>query len=140
MASRALRPTDITSMHFKTSRSLQDWPLTKLTLQKLMGHGSIKQTERYLAIKAKCACGEVELVDAVRADMLRLRKRFTPAGISVQLPHSADGRHCDFAPVVMLGLGRWLKDEIIPSTQTPEAKEAARLLKDSLRRYGRPKK
>jgi hypothetical protein len=98
-----------------------------------------ERTERYLGIRAKCAAGEVEFPEAVRPDLLRLRKRVTAGGLSVVLPHSADGRHCDFAPVVMLGLGRWIRDETPPSTETPEAKEAKRLLKVSLRRYGRPK-
>lgn len=69
-----------------------------------------ERSERYLGIRTAMAADEVELVEDVRADMLQLRKRVTPAGVSIILPLTRDGRHCDFAPVVMLGLGRWLHD------------------------------
>jgi hypothetical protein len=69
-----------------------------------------QRSERYLAVRNAMAAGDIELVADVRADMIQLRKRVTPAGVSIVLPQTRDGRHCDFAPVVMLGIGRWLHD------------------------------
>jgi hypothetical protein len=97
-----------------------------------------EKTERYIGIRAKLAEREIELVPEVRADLIRLRKRVTQAGIAVVLPLSSDGRHCDFAPTVMLGLGRWMKDEQAVPTR-PVDPEEKRMLEQATRRYARPR-
>jgi hypothetical protein len=96
-----------------------------------------EKTERWQGIRARLEDGEVELVDAVRGDLVRLRKKITATGVHIVLPLTGDGRHCDFAPVVMLGIGRWLKDE--EPTKKPADPEGKRMLDASMRRYARPR-
>ena len=37
---------------------------------------------------------------AFRRDLLAVKKRTTAAGYTIHLPHTSDGRHCDFAPAL----------------------------------------
>ncbi len=96
-----------------------------------------EKVERYLGIRAKLAEGEIELVPEVRADLLRLKRRPTQAGITIVLPLTSDGRHCDYAPTVMLGLGRYLRD-VEPSQPTRDP-EAERMLRAATKRYAPPR-
>jgi hypothetical protein len=74
---------------------------------------SEERAEAWLAIRTRLEMGEIELppVPLLRSDLLHLRKRATVSGISVELPDTGDGRHCDHAPTTMLVLKRWLADE-----------------------------
>jgi hypothetical protein len=77
-----------------------------------------ERTERYLAIRTRMDSNELELppIPRLRTDLLHLRKRVTPGGVSVVLPQTSDGRHCDFAPALMLVLSR-----LLPEAKAPEA-------------------
>jgi hypothetical protein len=72
-----------------------------------------EKARKYLQLKARAAEGELELppLPALRTDLLRVKKRTTQTGVQIVLPKSSDGRHCDFAPAVMLALSHWLEDE-----------------------------
>lgn len=94
-----------------------------------------EKTERYLGIRARLEDGQVELPWEVREDLQRLRKRITQHGISIVLPSTNDGRHCDFAPTVMLGIGRYLRD--LEPEKPKEDPEAERMRKAVELRYGR---
>lgn len=94
--------------------------------------GQDEKTRRYLDIRTRLLSGEVELpaVPQLRTDLLHLRKRITQAGIAIVLPETSDGRHCDYAPSLMLSLSKWLDDERPAAKQedaeTVKAREAIR--------------
>ncbi len=94
-----------------------------------------EKVERFVAIKTKLEEGEVELVTEVRSDLQRLQKRVTQNGVQVVLPQTGDGRHCDYAPTVMLGIGRYLRDVEPPKKK--EDPEMARMRKAAEKRFGR---
>lgn len=58
----------------------------------------------------------------MRDDLIRLKKRTTQAGISIHLPLTADGRHCDYAPVLALASEPYLSEyeKPLPTEGTPE--------------------
>lgn len=85
---------------------------------------SQERAERWLAIRTRLEMGEIEIppVPALRSDLLHLRKRTTTTGMGVELPETSDGRHCDYAPALMLALSQYLDDE--------KTEEATRLAQD----------
>lgn len=78
------------------------------------------RARRYLAIRTRMDSNELELppIPKLRTDLLHLRKRITPGGMAIDLPSTSDGRHCDFAPSLMLVLSR-----LLPEPTKPTAKE-----------------
>jgi len=88
---------------------------------------------RYLAIKMKMAEREIELPSDTyfRADLQRVKRRpMVSGGFKVILPATPDGRHCDYAPSMMLALSPYIEDAVhTPSTAPTEvyAATAARL-------------
>lgn len=92
------------------------------------------RTERYLAIRTMLAMGEVELppVAQLRTDLLRLRKRITQSGTSIVLPQTSDGRHCDYAPALMLALSRYI-DDVPAAGGDPVKQEADRMREAAIR-------
>lgn len=103
-------------------------------------HTSQARTKLWLTIRTRMEIGEIELapVPQLRADLLHLRKRVSAESIAIDLPLTNDGRHCDYAPALMLALSRYLKDEKqkAPSIlgQDPETK---RLRKQVNAKFGR---
>ena len=90
--------------------------------------------DRYLAFRTRLETGDIELPPEpqLQADLRRVQKRTTTRGFAVHLPNTNDGRHCDYAPAVMLALARYLGDvsEVQPEAGTPEAvRLEAKLLK-----------
>lgn len=85
-----------------------------------------ERAERYLAIRTRMDSGELELPPSLRlrTDLLHVRKRITPGGMSIVLPQTSDGRHCDFAPTLMLVLNRLLPDPkpVDDGREDPETK------------------
>ena len=96
-----------------------------------------QKTQAYLGIRTKLEEGEIELPAEVREDLQRLKRRVTQAGVTIVLPVTSDGRHCDYAPTVMLGLGRYLRDTV-PASKT-EDPEVVRMRKAVEARFARPK-
>lgn len=96
-----------------------------------------QRAQRYLAIRTRMDSGELELppVDQIRVDLLHLRKRVTPGGMTVDLPLTSDGRHCDFAPALMLVLSRMLPEPTIAATKETDP-ETERMRKLMLQRWG----
>lgn len=94
-----------------------------------------EKTERYTGLRTKLDEGEVELVGEVRSDLQRLQKKITQNGVTIVLPMTADGRHCDYAPTVMLGIGRYLRDVAPPAPV--EDPETVRMRKAAEKRFGR---
>lgn len=95
-----------------------------------------ERARRYLTIRTKLDSGEIELppVAKLRTDLLHLRKRVTPTGIAVDLPVTSDGRHCDFAPALMLVLSRTLPDVVpVPVEKRGDDLETKRAREQMLR-------
>lgn len=101
---------------------------------------SRERAEKYLAIRTRMDLGEIELppVQRLRTDLLHLRKRVTPGGMDIQLPQTSDGRHCDYAPTLMLVLSRVLPE---PQRQEKRAEdnETALMRQKMIERFCRPK-
>jgi hypothetical protein len=93
--------------------------------------GEAEKAQRYLALRTKLAEGELELapVKELQADMRRVRRRATQSGISIVLPSTGDGRHCDYAPSLMLVATRNLADIKDPPKVTKDAETVAALEK-----------
>jgi hypothetical protein len=97
-----------------------------------------ERAEKYLAIRTRMDLGELELppVPHLRTDLLHLRKRITPGGVSISLPMTSDGRHCDFAPTLMLVLSRVLPEPTDPKLRTVDP-ETERMREMFLSRFKR---
>lgn len=95
-----------------------------------------ERAEKYLAIRTRLEMGEIELppVPKMRTDLLHVRKRITPGGISAHLPMTTDGRHCDFAPTLMLLLSRVLPEPVPPKVQETDS-ETQRMRDEFLARF-----
>jgi len=74
----------------------------------------------FVDLAARIADGVVEIPDdpTVRADLQALKKVITRNGVAIDLPRTADGRHCDYAAAIALcvakaggggGTPEWLK-------------------------------
>jgi hypothetical protein len=74
----------------------------------------MQQAQKFLAIRTQMDLGKVELppVPHVRTDLLHVRKRVTPTGVTVDYPMTSDGRHCDFGPALMLVLTKALPEPV----------------------------
>ncbi len=89
------------------------------------------RARKFLTIRTHLERRMIELppVKAMRTDMLHVQKRPTPAGVGVRLPMTSDGRHCDWAPTLMLVLSALLPqaeehdpDAVVKLGQDPETK------------------
>jgi hypothetical protein len=98
------------------------------------------RAERYLAIRTRVDSNEIEFppTHRLRTDLLHVRKRITPGGMSIVLPQTSDGRHCDYAPTLMLVLSRLLPEPVEPKG-LDEDPETARMREAVLARWGRKK-
>lgn len=93
--------------------------------------------QRNLNLKTRLGNRTVELPpDPVfRADLMRVQRVPTAnGGVEIRLPHTSDGRHCDYAPSTMLALNEWLAD-IAPPEKTPEEIELERMEAAAKRRF-----
>lgn len=101
---------------------------------------SEQRAERYLALRTRLEMGEIELapVPQLKTDLLRVQKKVTQRGVSIELPLSEDGRHCDYAPALVLAMSRYL-DDYRPEPLTPEVMEAERMRKAQEARFKKQK-
>lgn len=97
-----------------------------------------EKTERYLDLRLMLATGGLELPRhaTLAQDLVRLKKRVTTVGASIVLPETSDGRHCDFAPALMLAMARYL-DDLPPVDVDPIGTEVARMRAAAERRFVR---
>jgi hypothetical protein len=63
-----------------------------------------EKEDRYAALGTRLAEQEIELPPdtQLRTDLLAVKKRVTQTGVSIHLPKTGDGRHCDYAPALTL--------------------------------------
>jgi hypothetical protein len=103
-----------------------------------------EKTQAYMTIRTKLAQGEIELPPEpmLRSDLLRVKKRTTQNGVQIVLPKTGDGRHCDYAPALLLALRAYLDDVAPPPPTENEAmkKELARMRDAASRKYGPPRR
>jgi hypothetical protein len=78
--------------------------------------------ERFEGMRLAIADRRVELsaCPVLRADLLSIRRRVTQTGETIELPHTSDGRHADYAPALAMALG-----EHCPQPDTHETHEQA---------------
>ncbi len=71
----------------------------------------------YTALKVAVVDQTIELPpnNELVADLSRVKRRVTQQGISIELPLTADGRHCDYAPVVAGALDSAVKLPDVPA-------------------------
>jgi hypothetical protein len=84
-----------------------------------------EQTERWLAMRAEMVADRRRLLDEPEliADLRRLVKRTTHTGLTIDLPITADGRHCDYAPAKLRNEAQFIEDQ---RGNAPDAAELAR--------------
>ncbi len=98
-------------------------------------HSESERVRAYLNLKTKLSEGSVEIPPDtyLRNDMLRVKRRPTQRGsVAIVLPHTADGRHCDYAPSLILACNDWLRDlepEPLPLDQAEQKRMRERVKK-----------
>ncbi len=55
----------------------------------------------------------------IRADLLSVKRRVTQSGVAIDLPKTSDGRHCDYAAALALGMGEFLDSPQPAPTDDP---------------------
>jgi hypothetical protein len=107
---------------------------------------SKNKLEQYLRVKDEMSQGLIELPPDpyVRSDLLSVKKRVRQNGVSIELPVTADGRHADYAPSLVMALARFIQapEEIVPAVGTKERLEweARRMEEQDEERYRRAKR
>lgn len=127
----------VTSVH--TDQAMGD---ALVTLARQVGLSLVSWTlnandraRRYLAIRTRMDSNELELppIRQMRTDLLHLQKRPTPGGMNIVLPLTGDGRHCDYAPSLMLVLSKMLPEPDRTETKYVDP-ETRRMREEFLRR------
>lgn len=61
-----------------------------------------RKLDLYGEMKTAITTRELELPpdQTMRADLAAVRRRVTAAGVTIELPRTSDGRHCDYAPAL----------------------------------------
>lgn len=87
----------------------------------------------YLNLKTRMGEGHVDLpLDTqLLEDLKRVQRVPTQrGGVNINLPHTRDGRHCDYAPALTLALHEYLKDAVpLPPTEDERVKKEAEALR-----------
>lgn len=65
-------------------------------------------------------------VPHIREDLVRVRRRVTRTGVTIDLPLTSDGRHCDYAPALALATSRYIPDYAEPLTDREKARDDRR--------------
>lgn len=108
-----------------------------------VAHTEKERVSRWMSLRTKLAEGEIELPPdpSLRNDLMRVKKRITQSGASIVLPTTSDGRHCDYAPALLLALYRWIEDQkpepIAPHSDKALELEAQRMREAQNKRWGR---
>lgn len=83
-----------------------------------------ERAKSYRAVLDRFLSGEIEIPPDVqlRADLVRTKKVTLPSGgFQIKLPKTADGRHADFIPPLMMALSHFCQEEDIPEPEmTPK--------------------
>ena len=100
----------------------------------------VDRAKKYMSLKTRMNDGTIELppLPEVRSDLQRIKKRVTQNGIDIHLPSTSDGRHCDFAPSIVLSIQNWLDDVKVPLPE-PGTDEALKLEVAAMRKASQAK-
>lgn len=81
--------------------------------------GTGEQYDAYKTAQTWLTLGQLELAPVLEllTDLKRVKRRVTQSGLSIVLPHTADGRHCDFAPALVRLLGALHEDYAQPKPE-----------------------
>lgn len=81
------------------------------------------KVEDYTQVKTEMSDGKMELAPDpyLRSDLLAVKRRVTSTGIAIVLPKTADGRHCDFAPALVM-----VMVQVLPEYEKPIPKPGTR--------------
>jgi hypothetical protein len=98
-----------------------------------------QMTAFYLELRTRIESGEVTLAknDQLRTDLVRVRKRVSQNGVKIDLPHTSDGRHCDFAPSTVLALSRYLADVDEPHLARKRGALEEQMFQDLRKKFGK---
>jgi hypothetical protein len=110
-----------------------------LTLREVHWQGA-ELVEQFDRLANDLADRRVELSpdEDVRADLLRVKKKTEAQGISIHLPKTPDGRHCDYAPALVRALARHLPEPPqIEDERTRFARERQEMLQKLARDRGK---
>lgn len=94
----------------------------------------------YLEMQAKIAQRLVELPPdpVLRADLLAMRRRVSSSGMTIELPTTGNGRHCDYAPALARVLRMWVPD--CKPQPSPPVDVEKKLLDAAKKKYIKPEK
>lgn len=94
------------------------------------------KAKRWLEIRAKLVEGEMQLPNnqTFLSDLRRVRRKATQTGVSIHLPVTNDGRHCDYAPAFLLAVCRYLPEPAVRSEDL-YARQQKIMFEASKRRY-----
>jgi hypothetical protein len=106
-----------------------------LTLREVNWQGA-ELVERFDRLANDLAERQLELSpdEDVRADLLRVKKKTEAQGLSIHLPKTPDGRHCDYAPALVRALARHIAE---PPQIEDERSRFARERQEMLQRLAR---
>lgn len=81
--------------------------------------------EKYDKLRVAIADGRIELSPEpmLRSDLLSIRRRVTQAAVTIELPVTSDGRHCDYAPALAMAFDEFLA---APEAEKPTTAAAAK--------------
>ena len=104
-------------------------------------HTAEERLGKWISVKTMFERGLLELSPepVLRQDLIRLRKRVTSRSATIELPLTSDGRHCDYAPALLLAATSWLQD-IDRAKVSPKSRdelEAERLRAAAIQRHQR---
>jgi hypothetical protein len=95
--------------------------------------GNEERTRAYLTLKTRLGEKRVEIPNdpALIGDLKRVQKLPTQqGGVRIVLPLTLDGRHCDYAPSLVLAMHEWLRDAApLPPTEDERAKKEAEAMR-----------
>ena len=88
----------------------------------LVAWNALNKVQAFEALRRRLATGGLELPPdpVVRADLIAVRKRLTTTGVSIHLPDTGDGRHCDYAPPLARLAAKYTEDTALTSGATNE--------------------
>ena len=77
---------------------------------------------------------QLEIPETIVGDLVRVVKVPTTSGVSFRLPLTSDGRHCDYAPSLMLLAGQYLDD--VKPEEKPVHPEVTKMREAARKRFG----
>lgn len=93
-----------------------------------------QRAEWFFSLRRWMEDGNLEIPDAIVGDLVRIEKVPTTSGVSFRLPLTNDGRHCDFAPSLMLLGGQFIDD--MKKEVAHVDPEVIKMIAAAKRRYG----